>query len=122
MPLGLGSDIVEVKRIEDVLKRHGKRFADRIFTQEEQEYCNRFRDAARHYAGRFAAKEAISKALGTGISSQLHWLDMQIRNDAQGKPYVEFTSSAKDHFNNPHLEITISHSREYALAVAIKAG
>lgn len=116
----LGSDIIEVKRIEEAIQRHGSRFLDRMFTQQEQHYCNRFRDAARHYAGRFAAKEAIAKALGTGITGKLSWLDMQICNDEQGKPYVEFSPSAQFNHHMPHVELTISHCREYALAVAIK--
>lgn len=119
MILGLGSDIIEIRRIEESLERHGKRFLDRVFTISEQDYCLRYRDSFRHFAGRFAAKESIVKALGTGISSSVSWLDMEILNDAQGKPTVEFSLKVKEEFHDPRIQISISHCKEYAMAVAL---
>lgn len=116
---GVGNDIIEVSRIEAIIAKYGRRFLDRIFTTEEQEYCLKHRDAARHFAGRFAAKESIAKALGVGIGSLLSWLDIEIFNDENGKPCVFLSSKAQVTFTNPHLLITISHCREYANAVAI---
>lgn len=115
----LGSDIIEVERIEQNILRYGSRFLDRIFTPAEQNYCKKYKDASRHFAGRFAAKEAIVKALGTGISSQVSWLDIEIMNDGHGKPIVELSQKAQEHFGHPKLSLTISHCKEYALAVAL---
>lgn len=115
----LGSDIIEVKRIEASIERYGNRFLDRLFTSLEQEYCLKYREPARHFAGRFAAKEAIVKALGTGISQEISWLDIEIVNDALGKPHASLSDQANMAFSYPEIELTISHCREYAMAVAI---
>jgi holo-[acyl-carrier protein] synthase len=116
----LGSDIIEVERISANIKKYGPRFLDRLFTQAEQEYCLLYREPARHFAGRFAAKEAIVKALGTGISPEISWLDIEIINDSRGKPYVHFSEKVNEHFSHPQIELTISHCRSYALAVALR--
>lgn len=117
--MSLGSDIIEVKRVEASIARYGKRFLDRLFTPEEQDYCLKHRDSARHFAGRFAAKEAIVKALGTGISQEIGWLDIEIINDGRGKPRVQLSPQANGHFSDPRIELTISHCRDYAMAVAL---
>lgn len=117
---GLGSDIIEVERIEAAIAKHGAPFLDRLFTLAEQEYCNRFRDSARHYAGRFAAKEAIVKALGTGFREGIGWLDIEILNDAAGKPQVKLSPSAEAIFGSRKIELSISHCKAYAMAVAIQ--
>lgn len=117
--MSLGSDIIEVKRIQANLERYGKRFLDRLFTPLEQEYCLKYREPSRHFAGRFAAKEAVVKALGTGISPEISWLDIEIINDARGKPHVHLSDQVNATFSHPLIELTISHCRDYALAVAI---
>ncbi len=117
--LGLGTDIIEVKRIEGVLQRHGKHFLEKVFTEAEQEYCMKHKEAARHFAGRFAAKEALVKALGTGLKEGISWLDFEITNDAMGKPQVKTSPKINTQFNNPHFLISISHCKEYATATAI---
>jgi holo-[acyl-carrier protein] synthase len=119
MAKGLGTDIIEIGRIEKVITRYGQKFLDRIFTQKEQEYCSKHKMSARHYAGRFAAKEAIAKALGTGISKDIGWTDIEIVNDSQGKPHVKFSSRIIDNFDDPQCLLSISHCKEYASAVAI---
>jgi len=119
MSYELGSDIIEVQRIQESITRHGKRFLDRIFTPLEQAYCDKHRDAMRHYAGRFAAKEAVVKALGTGISEAISWLDIEVNNDLSGKPLVLLSDRAIAHFGKVTIKLTISHCKEYALAVAI---
>lgn len=116
---GIGNDIIEIKRIGGAIQRHGQRFLDEIFTPQEQAYCLRHKQAERHFAGRFAAKEAIVKALGTGISSEIGWLDIEITNNALGKPEARLSQRAKNHFGNPRLLISISHCQEYAAAVAL---
>ena len=116
---GIGTDIIEVKRIEESIDRFGQRFLDRIFSFDEQAYCLHHRDASRHFAGRFAAKEAIVKALGTGFREGIGWLDIEIINDDQGKPIAELSSKLMETFNSPRIHLSISHCREYATAFAI---
>lgn len=119
MVRGLGNDILEIDRIRGSIDRHGQHFLNRIFTHEEQDYCYKFKDPAPHFAGRFTAKEAIAKALGTGFGAHLSWHDIEISNDPLGKPIVIFSDAAKKKFNDPHILISISHSQNYATAVAL---
>jgi len=119
MILGLGSDIIEIERIEEAIKKHGQAFLDRLFTLEEQKYCQSFKNSSQHFAGRFAAKEAVAKALGTGINKNFGWLDITITNDPQGKPSAQLSPSAQKQFQNPQLLITISHCKQYATATCI---
>lgn len=119
MIYGVGTDIIEVKRIEESIERYGQRFLDRIFTFDEQSYCLRHRDSARHFAGRFAAKEAIVKALGTGFRDGISWLNIEILNDDQGKPNVQLSLKLKELFELIKIHLSISHGRDYATAFAI---
>lgn len=116
---GIGNDIIEVKRIHQAILRHGQRFLDEIFTPLEQTYCLRHQKSERHFAGRFAAKEAIVKALGTGFSAGIGWLDIEILNDHSGKPEVTLSESLNKRFDNPKILLSISHCKEYAAAVAV---
>lgn len=118
-PVGLGNDIIEISRVRQSIERHGLHFLNRLFTQKEQDYCYKFQDPAPHFAGRFAAKEAVSKALGTGFGAQLAWHDLEIVNDANGKPEISLSPSAQKRFNNPQILVSISHSTDYATAVAL---
>lgn len=119
MILGIGNDIIEIARIEALLSRYPEKFLKRVFTPNEQKYCLARKQASRHFAGRFAAKEAIVKALGTGFSDGLNWLDFEIQPNFDGKPLVILSPYANQRFNHPHLLISISHCHEYATAVAI---
>ena len=116
---GLGNDIIEIERVRQSINRHGQHFLNRLFTHREQDYCYKFKDPVPHFAGRFAAKEAISKALGTGFGLEVSWHDIEILADEQGKPMVHFSEGAKKRFNNPRMLISISHSASHATAVAI---
>lgn len=116
---GIGTDIIEVKRIEESIERFGQRFLDRIFSYDEQAYCLHHRDAARHFAGRFAAKEAIVKALGTGFRNGIGWLDIEVKNDPHGKPVVQLSSDLQERFDSPRIHLSISHGRDYATAFAL---
>jgi holo-[acyl-carrier protein] synthase len=118
MFLGLGNDIIENERIAMAIQRHGQRFLDRIFTAQEQDYCSKHRSVER-YAGRFAAKEAISKALGTGISEGINWLDIEILNDENGKPIVRLSHALQQKLTQTTIHLSISHCRNYTTAVAI---
>jgi holo-[acyl-carrier protein] synthase len=116
---GLGNDIIEISRIRQSIERHGAHFLDRLFSQQEQDFCYKYKDPVPHFAGRFAAKEAISKALGTGFGEHLAWHDIEIINDTLGKPIVHLSATLKTKLGNPHIHVSISHSTDYATAVAI---
>jgi holo-[acyl-carrier protein] synthase len=114
----VGVDIIEIGRVRDSVERFGERFLDRVYTEAEQAYC---RGRAPQLAGRFAAKEAISKVLGTGIR-RIHWRNIEILPNRAGKPEVTLHGRARERFQALALstvEVSISHSRENAVAVAI---
>lgn len=117
--LGLGNDIIAINRIKSGIDRYGQRFLDKIYTHREQEYCLRNRESARHFAGRFAAKEAVVKALGVGFRNGLGWHDIEIVNDEMGKPIAIPSQKLNDLYDNPQFMISISHCKELASAVAI---
>jgi holo-[acyl-carrier protein] synthase len=116
---GLGNDIIEISRIRQSIERHGAHFLDRLFSQQEQDFCYKYQDPVPHFAGRFAAKEAIAKALGTGFGEHLAWHDIEIINDKLGKPIVHLSAGLKSRLGNLHIHVSISHSTDYATAVAI---
>lgn len=116
---GVGNDIIEIDRIEKSIEKYGDRFLNRIFTEKEIAYCKAHVMRARHFAGRFAAKESIAKALGCGIGKILSWKDLEILNNAEGKPIVTLAQRKSQYFNEPELSISISHCKSYASAVAI---
>lgn len=115
---GLGIDIIEIQRVKEAAMRHEERFIKRLFTSKEEEYCHKFKDPYPHFAGRFAAKEAIFKALGTGLQKEMHWHDLEIIGDENGKPEVHISSNLKNLFPNVGILVSISHCKEYATAVA----
>lgn len=94
MIIGLGSDLIDIRRIEKSIERHGNRFIDRIFTEIEQNKSDKRKNRAASYSKRFAAKEACCKALGTGISNGVFWRDMGVVNDKNGKPTMKLTNGA----------------------------
>ena len=114
---GIGNDIIEVSRIFKSIENHGNHFLDKLFSKSEQQYCNAFKSPAIHFAGRYAAKEAVSKSLGTGFGKELKWLDFEIINDKQGKPEVIFLDNSK--WQKIKIHISISHCKDYASAVAL---
>lgn len=116
---GIGNDIIEIDRIRKTIEKHGAHFYNKLFTEAELEYCLGHKEPSTPIAGRFSAKEAIAKALGTGLGKSVSFLDIEILNDELGRPYPEFTDSFNDYFNNPHILISISHCKEYATAVAL---
>lgn len=117
--LEIGTDIVSIQRIQAAVGRHGSTFLDRIFTSAELELANILSDPAPFYAGRFAAKEAISKALGCGFGELLSWSDIEILREASGKPKAKLSPEASKRFNHPHIKISISHEKEFAVASAL---
>ena len=125
MILGTGIDIIEVARIAASFEKFGERFVNRILLPDEIAYCRRHRQPAPFLAARFAAKEAISKAFGTGIGAQLGWQDMEIRRKESGEPYVVLHGKGKLLFetrNAKQLLVSLSHTENYAAATAILEG
>lgn len=90
---GIGTDIVNIKRMEQSLKKNNKSFKNRIFSKNEISYCDNKKNPVSYYAKRFAAKEALSKALGTGIRKGINFKDIEISNDNLGKPSIKLTGS-----------------------------
>jgi len=117
--LGIGNDIVEIERIEEAYQVHGQRFLDRILTPKEQHYCLKYENPAPHLAGRFSAKEAIVKAFGSGLGSDAAWKEIEILNNAEGKPEAAFSGKIAARFNQPHVLLSISHCKLYVATVAI---
>jgi holo-[acyl-carrier protein] synthase len=120
--IGIGTDIVECLRIAQMIERHGELFLTRVYTSREIEYCSARKAATQHYAGRWAAKEAVLKALGTGWSRGIHWRDIEIRNDAAGKPTVALAGGTREiceRLGIGSMLISISHCRTHATALAV---
>ncbi len=120
--VGIGTDIVECLRIGRMVEQHGELFLTRVYTPREIRYCQNRKHSTEHFAGRWAAKEAILKCLGTGWRRGLCWTDLEIRNDSQGKPRVVLRGAARDQAEQMRISevlITISHCRAYATASAI---
>jgi holo-[acyl-carrier protein] synthase len=123
--VGIGVDIVETARVETIVARHGDRFLDRLFTREEQAYCRSQSVPARCYAARFAAKEAVAKAFGTGIGAELEWLDMEVLRSAAGKPSLRLTGiglETSQRLGITEVMLSLSHSDHYAVAQAVACG
>ena len=120
MIVGIGNDIIEIERIEKAISKEG--FKDKIYTQRELENIKKRGNRAETYAGVFSAKEAISKAIGTGVR-EFSLTDLEILNDDLGKPYVAVSEKLdkiiKDKKEDYQIEISISHSKKYAIAMAI---
>jgi holo-[acyl-carrier protein] synthase len=116
---GLGTDIIEIERIKVALEKHEDRFLATVFTPKEISYCSQYAYPAPHYAGRFAAKEAVLKAIGTGITSEIGWLDIEILNNSAGRPIVELSERVRKKFPDLIFHLSISHSKEFATATAI---
>ena len=122
MIFGTGLDIIEIKRIKNSIEKYSPKFEQRIFTSNEINYCKSQGDPAKHFAARFAVKEAVSKCLGTGITGTLGFQDMEITHEDTGKPVLKMIGKGQKLFQKLKLKsihITISHDRIYAIAYAI---
>ncbi|WP_343225946.1 holo-ACP synthase [Luteolibacter marinus] len=119
---GIGIDVVEVERIASSMAEFGERFASKIFTAGERAYCEAQRRPEIHYAARFAAKEAIAKAFGTGIGKDLGWLDMEIVRKDSGEPALVLGGAGKEFANAngiTEVKISLTHAHHYAAANAV---
>ena len=122
MIYGIGIDVVEIQRIEQVITRSGQRFLDRLYTEEEQAYCGTKRPPYACYAVRFAAKEAFLKAFGTGLRRHMRWRDIEVHRDVLGKPSLRLSGYLHERCVDQditHIHLSLSHSQAYAVAQVI---
>ena len=126
MIVGIGSDIIDINRVNNVINRFGKKFINRCFTEIEIDRSNKRLKSSASFAKRFAAKEACLKALGTGLSQGIFWKDICIKNDKYGKPLIELKNNAlkklkkmvpKD--KEPQINLTITDEKNFAYAMVV---
>ena len=122
---GIGTDIVNIKRMEKSLKRRGSKLKNNIFSKNEITYCDKKRNSSSFYAKRFAAKEALSKALGTGIRKDIKFKNIEIRNDAYGKPFIRLKGAVDDYLKKKikrkkyNIHLSLSDDKPWAQATVI---
>ena len=117
-----GIDLVDRPRIEQMIKRHGRRFVDRVFTDAERSYAEANKDTVEKLAGRFAAKEAVLKLMGTGWRGKIAWTDIEVVNNALGQPEVTLAGEVKklaDKLGIKHISVSITHTANFAIASAV---
>ena len=122
MIIGLGIDVEEVERVKGAMERQGERFLRRIFTEREQAYCEQFKDKYERYAGRFAVKEAAMKALGTGWSRGVRWIDIEVVRLRGMRPTLELRGEARkiaDKLGVRNIAISMTHTPTQAMAQVI---
>ncbi len=120
--IGIGTDIVECLRIAQMIERHGELFLRRVFTSHEIEYCSSRKAATQHYAGRWAAKEAVLKSFGTGMAAGIRWRDIEVRIRQGGQPKIALGGTARElceRLRVSDILISISHCRTHATAYAV---
>jgi holo-[acyl-carrier protein] synthase len=122
MVIGIGTDMIEIARIAQSIDRFGERFLSRVFTSGEIQYCRRKKNSAESLAARFAAKEACAKALGTGISRGIGWLDLEVTREPGARPMLELRGRAAQRaaaLGVARVSLSLTHSRDTALAVVV---
>jgi holo-[acyl-carrier protein] synthase len=123
MALYCGTDIIEISRIKKSMDGGNNAFRDRVYTKSEIDYCEKKgRSRFQSYAVRFAAKEAVVKAFGTGIGSEINFRDIEVKNDSLGKPDIELNDKAKEFFEKKHgrsISVSLSHCENYGVAFVI---
>ena len=122
MVLGIGTDMIEIERIEESIARYGERFVERIFTPGEIAYCRQKKASVESFAARFAAKEAGAKALGTGISRGVSWKEIEVRREPGQRPTLHWSGRAAEiaaALGVKRTALSLTHSRSVAMAVVI---
>jgi holo-[acyl-carrier protein] synthase len=120
--VGLGIDIAEVGRVKAAIERYGETFLRRVYTAKEREYCERFKNKYERYAGRFAAKEAAMKALGTGWSRGVRWVDVEVVREKGGRPTIQLAGEAghvADSLHVKNISLSITHTADQAFAQVV---
>ena len=116
---GIGIDLVEVQRIKAGIEKFPARFRSRIFTKNEIAFCETRQHKYLSYAARFAAKEAFSKALGTGLRGKISWQDIEVIDDERSKPNLFITGKAKKYLGDRKFHVSLSHTEDYATAIVV---
>ena len=122
---GIGTDIINIKRMENLLRKNGFSFKNRIFSKKEISYCEKKRNSSAFYAKRFAAKEALSKALGTGIRKDIKFKNIEIHNDSYGKPSIRLKGAVDDYLKRKikgkkyNIHLSLSDDKPWAQATVI---
>ena len=119
MPIFVGVDLVEIDRLKKIFERHKEKFKKRIFTEIEIEECEKRRNYEECYAARFAAKEAFSKAIGTGMRKGVRFIDIEVINLPSGKPVLRLYGKALEFLNGAHVDVSLSHTEHHAIAVVV---
>lgn len=119
MIIGIGVDMVEIARITASIDRYGMAFISKLFTEHEIAYCSVKAHAAQHYAARFAAKEAFSKAISTGWAGAFQWKDVEIVNDEQGKPSLRLYRTMAEQFSAMSVQLSLTHTEVSAVAFVV---
>lgn len=123
MNIQCGTDIIEIDRIRKALEKSSTSFSVKVFTESEINYCESKKNAKfKSYAARFAAKEAVAKALGTGIDEGIRWKDIEVLNDMRGKPHINLYGKARDIYEalgGSEISLSLSHCENYAVAFAV---
>jgi holo-[acyl-carrier protein] synthase len=117
-----GIDLVDCPRIEEMVKRHGERFVNRVFTAAEQAYADANKDRIEKLAGRFAAKEAVLKLMGTGWRGKIAWTDIEVINNAAGQPEVTLSGEVEklaEELGVNHISVSITHTANFVIASAV---
>lgn len=122
MVKGLGVDIIEIARIRRTIEDQGDAFLRRIFTAREIAYCTAKANPSQHFAARFAAKEAVSKAMATGWSGDFAWCDVEVMNDEAGRPQVALHGRVGERLAGSRVLVSLSHSDAHVVAVALIEG
>jgi len=117
--LGIGVDIEEIQRISSIIQKWDHLFINRIFTISEIQYCENKNKPAQHFAARYAAKEAFSKAIGTGWSGKFRWKDTEIQNDIAGKPLFILHNHLHEAFYEMDIFLSLSHTRSHVVAMVV---
>ncbi len=119
MVRGIGVDIIEIDRIRRSIEESGDRFLQKVFTQNEIEYCSGKSNKFQHFAARFAAKEAVSKALATGWTGDFLWKDVEVMNEASGAPRVTLYGNLRERLSGSMVLVSLSHSQSHVVAMAL---
>lgn len=117
--LGIGTDIIEIKRFKEAMDKYGQKFLDRLFTQNEQDHCHKYSDPTMRFAARFSAKEAVVKSLGVGFGKHIAFLDIEIQSHPSGQPFISLSTQCQSHFEGLTFHLSMSHCHNYATATVI---
>ena len=116
---GIGVDIVDIERVRALVDAEGDRFLNKVFTSTEIAYCNGKARRHQHFAARFAAKEAVSKALATGWAGDFRWKDVEVTNDPTGQPRISLHGQLRERIGSARIQISLSHADNHVVAMAV---